>query len=244
MASTDHAKHCFIAIPSGRTPEEKMFYEGWLNEVILPAMPDGYEAIPAASTMEPTSITTDIFEHLLLDPVAIFDLGGSSAEGFANPNVMYELGIRHAFRLPSVILAWDKQPLPFDIGDQRAVKIDRHPYHFKQARMLIREFVMAAADGKFYDPLESLANRAVLERAATAGDGAMQAIAEELRGLRTSVDALHAEQAANLSPRDQLFFEVLRRQPDVVAGSGKTDVAAVAALAALRKAAAEVKGDG
>jgi hypothetical protein len=169
-----------------------MFFEGWRNEVIGPALSSHFDVIFAATSAEPTSITTDIFDHLLNDPVAVFDLGGSAPDAPANPNVMYELGIRHAFRLPSVILAWEHQPLPFDIGDQRAVKIDRAAYFFADARKKISEFVKNASEGKFYDPLESLGHRAVLERLAP-GDNAIQTIAAELTNINSRLDVIQAE---------------------------------------------------
>jgi hypothetical protein len=189
MTMDSHADHCFVAIPSGRTPEERLFYEGWTNEVILPALRDDFNVQVAAASAEPTSITLDIFEHLLSDQVAVFDLGGADASQPANPNVMYELGIRHAFRLPSVILAWENQPLPFDVGNQRAVKVDRVPYHFERARQKIREFADSARKGKFYDPLESLANRAILK---TEGEKnvVIQTIADELKNLSARIDSL------------------------------------------------------
>src|SRR5689334_12095656 len=133
MTETSHAGHCFVAIPSGRSAEERESFEGGRNEVVLPALKavNGFEVCVAAATDAPTSITTEIFEHLLFDPVAVFDLGGMTPDAPANPNVMYELGIRHAFRRPSVILAWEHQVLPFDINDQRAVKVDRKAFRFK-----------------------------------------------------------------------------------------------------------------
>jgi hypothetical protein len=57
--------------------------------------------------------------------MVIVDLGGRHPEDPPNPNVMYELGIRHAFGLPLVIMAWEGQKLPFDVSNQRAITARR-----------------------------------------------------------------------------------------------------------------------
>jgi hypothetical protein len=207
-----HAKHCFVAIPSGQTSDEKMFYQGWQDEVLVPALNavgDLTIEISAVST-EPTSITTGIFEHLLFDGLAVFDLAGSTPDALANPNVMYELGIRHAFRKPSVILAWEHQRLPFDVGDQRAVKIDRILYHFKSAREKITQFAKAALhEQKFYDPLAPFKLRAIVEAAATTTDkDALAAITDRMETLADDVGTLQRQV-------DELSASALRWEPRV-----------------------------
>ena len=57
--------------------------------------------------------------------MVIVDLGGRNPDDAPNPNVMYELGIRHAFGLPLVIMAWEGQRLPFDVSNQRAIMTRR-----------------------------------------------------------------------------------------------------------------------
>jgi hypothetical protein len=217
MTSAAHDNHCFVAIASGQSDEQAKHFTGWLNEVIHPAL-SKYDVKVAAASTEPISITTEIFEHLVFDPVAVFDLGGYTAEEPANPNVMYELGVRHAFGLPSVILAWKSQKLPFDVTDQRAVKIDRSAFYFKEARELITNFVANAKAGKFYHPLQSLANRASLDKAAESSD-ALQTVAAELTNLARKMDAVLEQLPAPFVPQktlrtvQALYWELLQRQP-------------------------------
>lgn len=60
-------------------------------------------------------ITHQIIEHLLDDDLVVADLTGH------NPNVFYEIAVRHAARKPIVHLITKDESIPFDVGNQRAV---------------------------------------------------------------------------------------------------------------------------
>jgi hypothetical protein len=96
-----HEKHCFIVMPYGRSPEEIHWFRGWYEVVIRAAVIDaGYEPILAATEDRPNAINDEIRTHLAFDPMVVVDLGGMSHLVEPNPNVMYELRIRHALNLP------------------------------------------------------------------------------------------------------------------------------------------------
>jgi hypothetical protein len=52
----------------------------------------GYDTIRADQIAKPGIITSQVIQHLLDDPLVVADLTGW------NPNVFYELAIRHAIR--------------------------------------------------------------------------------------------------------------------------------------------------
>ena len=78
----------------------------------------GFTPIRADKITKPGIITTQIIEHILNDPLIIADLTDH------NPNVMYELALRHAIKKPTVQLIAENQLLPFDVSGNRTIKLD------------------------------------------------------------------------------------------------------------------------
>lgn len=90
-----------------------------LKYVIEPIVSQlGFKTIRADKIPKPGMITTQIIQHILNDPLVIADLTDH------NPNVMYELALRHAIKKPTVQLISENQNLPFDISANRTIKLD------------------------------------------------------------------------------------------------------------------------
>lgn len=114
--------NCFVVMPYGRTEEEIAWFAGWYKESVRKGVEQaGYISVLAATEQKPIAINDDIRAHLVFDPMVICDLGGVSPDDEPNPNVMYELGIRHAFGAPLVIMGWRGQKIPFDVANQRVL---------------------------------------------------------------------------------------------------------------------------
>ena len=67
---------------------------------------------------KPGVITKQVIEYLLKSRLVIVDLSHH------NPNVFYELAIRHMMRLPVVQIIRTADKIPFDINQMRTVTID------------------------------------------------------------------------------------------------------------------------
>jgi len=113
-------KKCFLLAPIGYEGSEvRRRSDGLLRQVIVPAAADtGYTVVRADDISIPGSITAQIIQLTVESPLVIADLSGR------NPNVLYELGIRHAARKPVIQIASDSADLPFDIASVRTIIVD------------------------------------------------------------------------------------------------------------------------
>lgn len=106
-------------MPYGGSDENmQKHYRGVYQSIIAPAVREaGMEPKRSDIGAEPGNITRDIIRDLVESEIVIADLTA------ANPNVFFELGIRHAFRKSGTVhIADSSQKIPFDIRQYRAIK--------------------------------------------------------------------------------------------------------------------------
>jgi hypothetical protein len=92
-----------------------------LKHIISPAAHEcGYTAVRADQISEPGLITSQVIQHIVEDPLVIADLSGR------NPNVFYELALRHALKKAVVQIIHASESIPFDVAASRTVHVDHH----------------------------------------------------------------------------------------------------------------------
>ena len=110
------AYHAFVAMPFG--VKEGIDFNAVYKDFIKPALETaGFAVFRADEEMRAGDIRTDMFQELLLADLVVADLS------IDNPNVWYELGVRHALRARGVIgIRCQRDYMPFDVYTDRAIK--------------------------------------------------------------------------------------------------------------------------
>ena len=115
------SRTCFVIMPIGSGDAYKTHLNRFKN-LIAPAIEkikhDGervFDAVRADFISSTGSITRSVLQHLYTADVVVADLTE------LNPNVFYELGVRHSLRKGTVLIALEGTKLPFDVGDLRVV---------------------------------------------------------------------------------------------------------------------------
>lgn len=123
VASMETNSNCFVVSPIGDegSPQRRRA-DNVFDYVIQPAATAcGLTLVRADKIDESGNITSQVIDHLLTDPMVVADFWGN------NPNVFYELALRHAIRLPVIHLY--QEPIPFDVHQMRAIKLDHQDLH-------------------------------------------------------------------------------------------------------------------
>jgi copper chaperone CopZ len=113
-------KTCFVIAPIGEPDSDtRKRSDQVLKHVITPAVKEcGYEPVRADQISEPGIITSQVIQHIVDDPLVIADLTER------NPNVFYELAVRHAIRKPLIQLIKKGEIMPFDVAGTRTISVD------------------------------------------------------------------------------------------------------------------------
>lgn len=113
-------KTCFVIAPIGEEGSKvRQRSDDVLNYIIKPIVSGfGYKAIRADGESKPGVITSQIIQHIIEDDIVIADLTDE------NPNVFYELAIRHAIKKPYIQITQSQGQLPFDVASIRTIYFD------------------------------------------------------------------------------------------------------------------------
>jgi tetratricopeptide (TPR) repeat protein len=152
---------CFILMPFGvKTAPDgtQVDFDSVYRDLIAPAVTDAQlEPLRADHETNSGIIHKPMYERLILCPFAVADLT------MANPNVYYELGVRHAFRPSSTVqLVSEGTRLPFDIQMLRTIPYrilsggSPDPDKLPAARQSIAAFLIEARKGAKDSPIFQL----------------------------------------------------------------------------------------
>lgn len=188
-------KKCFVVCPIGEIgTETRKRSDQIFKHIISPVLESlGYEPVRADKISISGSITTKIIEHLIHSDLVIADLTGN------NPNVFYELGVRHAFGKAFIqIVEEDGTKLPFDIADLRTIKVNHRDLDsVHDCRMELTLQIKALENGEeIKTPISQTVNIEALKASSDPAKNVMAEILDNINDLTNSVRALQLQQIA------------------------------------------------
>mgnify|MGYP001766543246 CR=1 FL=1 len=111
---------CFYIAPIGADGSvQRKHSDLFLESLVIPGLNSlNLKVVRADKIDDPGIITSQIIEYIVKSKLVVADLS------FHNPNVFYEMALRHAVRRPIVQIIRKRDPIPFDINQMRTIVID------------------------------------------------------------------------------------------------------------------------
>lgn len=132
-------RKCFIITPIGEA-NSKIFRKakGVIDSVIKPVLIENNfsDIKPAYEISESGMIGNQIIEHIMTDDLVVANLTNN------NPNVMYELAVRHIIAKPIIHICENGTVLPFDIKDSRTIFYNDDMYGTEELKRSFNEYVI------------------------------------------------------------------------------------------------------
>ena len=187
-ASRGATKRCFVVSEFGSDEQTRLERKQTLKHLIKRVLePMGYEVQRADDIDDLGQITHQIIERLIDDDLVVADLTG------LNPNVFYELAVRHAARKPVVTLMTYGERIPFDLKDVRTVFYDLHdPDKLEAAQedLTVKVKALEANPHDIRNPITVARNVTLLQESEDPDVQATGALLEAVNDLRDEMRAL------------------------------------------------------
>jgi hypothetical protein len=184
-SASNFERECFFIAPIGEEGSQVRRRSDLVHKhIVSPAAKEiGLKAVRADELAAPGRITNQIIDHLLHARSAVADLTGR------NPNVFYELGVRHMADLSvALIVAHDEPALPFDLAQMRVIRYDHTNLDSAElCRKTLVDHLRAGLEGAVDSPISDFGERP------PSGHRFEQWFSEMIDDLRESVVARLAE---------------------------------------------------
>ncbi len=209
--STEFAGRCFVITPVGeKNLDIRRKAEGVIKTIIAPVLCElNYELIVPHWISDNGSITRQVLENIIEDELVIANLTG------LNPNVMYELAVRHYAEKPVVVIAEKGTKLPFDISSERTIFYEDDLYEVEDFSTSLKNAIQSALQDKTIDNPISRASQQknVIEQLNYDATGnALKLIIEKLERLENlyrpnALDSFSTLEKLELSKRSRNLFD-------------------------------------
>lgn len=197
----ENKKICFVISPIGEEGSETRERSDQVLKHIISSSVEqmGYTVIRADKISEPGIITTQIIEHIVDAELVIADLTEK------NPNVFYELAIRHTIRKPLVQMIRKGDVIPFDVAATRIIQFDLHSLDsvaYAKEEILSQIKSLEAGNNEVHNPISVSLDLKVLKESGNIEERSLADIVEAVSDLRLTVTSMD-----KLTPSSKLFEE-------------------------------------
>jgi hypothetical protein len=173
-------KSCFVVSQIGDEDSAERIHADWFLEAIVEPVFESrsdFSVERADKLSHPGLIDAQVIQKLLTAELVVADLTG------LNPNVFYEIGIRHMAQKPINHMHEVGQRIPFDVSLYRSISYSRiRPKDLTAARGQLEKMVehALAADYQVENPVTNARGRFSLEQHATPEQ---QVLIDQIRGV-------------------------------------------------------------
>ena len=207
-------KTCFVIAPIGEPESDiRKRSDQILKHVITPATNDcEYKTLRADQISEPGIITSQVIQHIVEDPLVIADLTGQ------NPNVFYELAIRHALKKPLVQIIKKGEQIPFDVAVTRTIFVDIHDLDSVEEakKNIVKQIKAVEKDASEIDtPISVALDLELLRQSGKPEERSLADMVEAISNLRSGLLSIEnrLQDSESLFPRqhvDHILKEIQR----------------------------------
>ena len=197
-------KVCFFITPLGSDlSETRKATDGLIDAVLTPVLEkQGFELVPPHRIDKPGSITKQVIRYLLSADLVIANLSE------LNPNVMYELAVRHAKRLPIILLAQKGTNLPFDIAAERVIFFENNMNGVVDLKARLAAAIPSAMnellpENPIYDGQESLIIRQSIDN--DGDDKINKYILDQLEGFSNQLKIISNQQNLIFNRKSDIY---------------------------------------
>lgn len=174
MSNKIFERNCFIICPIGdESSPQRVHSDKLLNHVFKPVLDaNQYNSLRADQLAKVGLITTQIINLIIESELVIADLTDQ------NPNVFYELALRHAINKPYIQVIAKGQKIPFDLSGIRTIEVDiKDLDDVSRAKKEIENQILEIENGHIPDSPISIATTA---RVLKDNDELVEAIASRI----------------------------------------------------------------
>lgn len=210
-------KDCFVITPIGDNNSDiRRHIEGIIDHVIEPALRENYKIEVAHRKYEIGSINDRVIKSIFEADLVIANLTN------INPNVMYELAIRHSFGKPAIVIAEEGTKLPFDVIVEDTIFYRNDPTGADELKQkLIKYEKSINFEKKEYGPVYKVVNRIPLYNEVESGkdvssDKVLQYIIDRLDSLEKNINLKMQDTSREVSKnfkRRKIMVEFKKEEP-------------------------------